>query len=226
MRTCRVINLGVVPYEDAFALQKRAVECLQTGEGDDVLYLLEHPHVITVGRNADGQAITADPAMLARRNVNVVETDRGGDVTYHGPGQLVGYPLLSLETGRQDIRRYVFDLEESLIRTLDDFGIAARRDQENRGVWTDSGKIASLGVRVSRWVTSHGFALNVSTDLSYFGLMNPCGIAGCRMVSMAGLLKSAPSLADVGERVVHHMGDIFERAMVPDYQERRAYVTG
>lgn len=226
MPTCRVTKLGLVSYADALTLQKETVARLQSRGGDDILYLLEHPHVITIGRNADGDAITADRVTLARRDVSVVETDRGGDVTYHGPGQLVGYPLFQLEPGRRDIRRYVHDLEDALIRTLADFGIAGRRDPIHRGVWTEEGKIASLGIRIARWVTSHGFALNVSTDLSYFDMMNPCGIAGCRMVSMATLLGAAPARADVEERLVWHLGEVFQRAMVAEEAERRAYVTG
>jgi len=210
---CRSIDLGRVDYEDAFALQKREVERLQRGEGDDVLLFVEHPHVITVGRNADGSALVADRRLIEARGARVVATDRGGDVTYHGPGQMVGYPILRLESSRHDIRRYVYDLEEVLIRALADFGLFAGRHAQHRGVWVNNRKIASLGIRISRWVTMHGFALNVSTDLSYFSLMNPCGISGCVMTSMETELASTVAMAAVRERVVVHFGNVFEREM-------------
>jgi lipoyl(octanoyl) transferase len=210
---CRAVELGTVAYGDAFALQKREVERLQRGEGDDVLLYVEHPHVITVGRNATGSAILADRRLLEARACAVVATDRGGDVTYHGPGQLVGYPIVRLEGARRDIRRYVHDLEGVLIAALADFGVGAGRHAVHRGVWVAERKIASLGIRISRWVTCHGFALNVSTDLSYFALMNPCGIAGCTMTSLERELLSPVSMSAVRERVTHHFGRIMGREM-------------
>jgi lipoyl(octanoyl) transferase len=211
--TCRAIDLGVVDYDRAFALQKAHVERLQREEGDDVLIFVEHPHVITVGRNATGRAIVADRTFIESRGARVVATDRGGDVTYHGPGQLVGYPIIRLEAGRRDIRRYVHDLEEVLIDTLADFDVEAARHAVHRGVWVRDRKIASLGIRISRWVTSHGFALNVSTDLSYFSLMNPCGIEGCTMTSLALECTGPVSMAVVRERVTANFGRVFAREM-------------
>ncbi|MCI0451032.1 MAG: lipoyl(octanoyl) transferase LipB [Candidatus Latescibacteria bacterium] len=210
---CRVIDLGVVDYDDAFALQKAHVERLQRNEGDDALLFVEHPHVITVGRNATGRAIVADGRWIEARGAKVIATDRGGDVTYHGPGQLVGYPILRLEPGRRDIRRYVHDLEQVLIDTLSDFDVEASRHLVHRGVWVREKKIASLGIRISRWVTSHGFALNVSTDLSYFSLMNPCGIEGCTMTSLSLECGAPISMAAVRERVAAHFGRVFAREM-------------
>ncbi len=162
----QVVDLNTFPYDDAFALQKRTVERLQSGTGAETLYLLEHPHVITVGRNASRTSLAAGAALLRARGVQLAETDRGGDVTYHGPGQLIGYPILCLEPGRRDIRRYVSDVEEVILRTLAGFSIEGRRDPVHRGVWIDDRKIASVGIRISRWVTCHGLALNVNTDLS------------------------------------------------------------
>jgi lipoyl(octanoyl) transferase len=210
---CRAIDLGRMEYDDAFALQKREVERLQRNEGDDVLFFVEHPHVITVGRNADGSALVADRRLIEARGARVVATDRGGDVTYHGPGQLVGYPILRLETSRHDIRRYVYDLEEVLITALADFGLFAGRHPVHRGVWVNNRKIASLGIRISRWVTCHGFALNVSTDLSYFSLMNPCGISGCVMTSIETELAAPVAMAAMRDRVIARFGDVFEREM-------------
>jgi lipoyl(octanoyl) transferase len=213
MSVCRAIDLGRMEYGEAFALQKREVERLQRGEGDDVLLFVEHPHVITIGRNADGSALTADRRLIEARGATVVATDRGGDVTYHGPGQVVGYPILRLEATRRDIRRYVYDLEEVLIAALQDFGIYADHHPQHRGVWVRERKIASLGIRISRWVTSHGFALNVSTDMSFFSLMNPCGIAGCAMTSMEMELAAPVSMAAVRGRIAAHFGGVFDREM-------------
>lgn len=212
MIECRVIDRGVISYEDAFALQKSEVARVQQG-GTEVLYLLEHPHVITVGRNGDGGAIVADERIIRERGVTISNTDRGGDVTYHGPGQLVGYPVIHLEPGRRDIRRYVHDLEEVLMRSLSDFAVAGRRHPEHRGVWVGDSKIASLGVRVSRWVTCHGFALNINTDLSYFSLMHPCGIAGCKMTSLADELGSEVAMDAVKRSVLHHFANVFGRTV-------------
>jgi lipoyl(octanoyl) transferase len=210
---CRALDLGVVDYDEALALQRAHVERLQRDEGDEVLIFVEHPHVITVGRNATGRAIVADRTLIEARGAKVVATDRGGDVTYHGPGQLVGYPIVRLEPGRRDIRRYVHDLEQVLIDALADFDVEAARHPVHRGVWVGHRKIASLGIRISRWVTSHGFALNVSTDLSYFSLMNPCGIEGCTMTSLVQECGGNVAMGAVRERVTVHFGRVFARAM-------------
>jgi lipoyl(octanoyl) transferase len=210
MRRFIVDDLGTIDYNEAFSLQKRAVEALQSGGGSEMLYLLEHPHVITRGRNASLGSLIASQALLHSKGVMLVETDRGGDVTYHGPGQLVGYPILRLDEERRDIRRYVHDVEETLIRTLADFGIAGRRDTVHRGVWVEDRKIASVGIRISRWVTSHGFALNVSTDLDYFALIHPCGIMGCRMTSMSAEAGHAVDMREVKRAFVGRFSDVFE----------------
>ena len=213
---CLVIDSGLVPYREAFAFQKREVERMQNGGGDEVLMLLEHPHVITLGRNATRRALVAGEAEITSRGVEVVDTDRGGDVTYHGPGQLVGYPILALEPGRRDIRRYVHDLEEVLIRALSDFGIASRRHPVHRGVWTGDKKIASLGIRISRWVTCHGFALNVNTDMGYYSLITPCGIAGCEMSSMARALGGEVAMGEVKSAIISQFAGVFGRNMMTE----------
>ncbi len=222
MRVCRTINLGTLPYTEAFELQKQRVEQLQNGAAQDSLLFLEHPHVVTLGRNATGDALVADRSFIEARGVELADTNRGGDVTYHGPGQLIGYPLLQLENDRHDIRRYVGDLEDVLIRTLADFSITGRRHPEHRGVWVDGRKIASLGIRISRWVTSHGFALNVNTDLSYFSLIQPCGIAGCEMTSMASLTGGDVDMDAVIECLIVHFGEVFERNMIVDTPKAQA----
>jgi lipoyl(octanoyl) transferase len=206
-----VRDLNVIAYDKALALQRQTVERLQAGMGDEMLYLLEHPHVITLGRNATTGSLLASTELLRQRGVTVVETDRGGDITYHGPGQLVGYPILKLEEGRRDIRRYVTDLEEALLQTLAEFGIEGRRDSVHRGVWVDGKKIASVGIRISRWVTSHGFALNVNTDLSYFSLIDPCGIVGCPMTTISKERGTAIDMQSVKEMFVGKFADVFDR---------------
>ena len=211
-----VRDLNVIAYDEALELQRHTVTRLQTGEGDEMLYLLEHPHVITLGRNATTGALLADTALLDRRGVTVVETDRGGDITYHGPGQLVGYPILALEEGHRDIRRYVTDLEEALLQTLAEFAIEGERDPVHRGVWVDGKKIASVGIRISRWVTSHGFALNVSTDLSYFSLIHPCGIVGCPMTSISQEKGSAIDMQLVKEIFTEKFSNLFDREVVSE----------
>jgi len=219
-----VHDLGTVPYEDAYRVQRETVERLQRGGTEEALYLLEHPHVITKGRNASGSTLLADRDLLARKGVALVETDRGGDITYHGPGQLVGYPILQLEPARRDIRRYVSDVEELLIRTLSGFSISAHRNAAHRGVWIGDCKIASVGIRISRWVTSHGFALNVNTDLSYFSLIVPCGIQNCRMTSMARELGCSVDLGAVKDAAARAFSSVFGREIAFAPAEKRAHV--
>ncbi|NIM18907.1 MAG: lipoyl(octanoyl) transferase LipB [Candidatus Latescibacteria bacterium] len=214
MIRCSAYDLGCVPYREAFILQRRMVEKLQSGSGEEALILLEHPHVITLGRSASADSLLSDPASLKERGVDVIETDRGGDATYHGPGQLVGYPIFKLEPERRDIRKYVSDIELALIRALADFGIEAGRQTGKRGVWIQRKKIASVGIRISRWVTCHGFALNVNTDLSYFEFINPCGITGCEMTSMQRELGVPISMASVKRQAVERLSEIFDREIV------------
>jgi lipoyl(octanoyl) transferase len=215
-----VRDLNTIAYDEALELQRQTVTRLQSGEGDEMLYLLEHPHVITLGRNATTGALLADTGLLDQRGVTVVETDRGGDITYHGPGQLVGYPILALAEGRRDIRRYVTDLEEALLQTLAEFGIRGGRDPVHRGVWVDGKKIASVGIRISRWVTSHGFALNVSTDLSYFSLIHPCGIVGCPMTTISQEKGSVIDMHIVKAIFTDKFSSVFGREFVSEPASR------
>jgi lipoyl(octanoyl) transferase len=203
-----------VPYAGAEALQARLRDAVKAGEGDEHLLLLEHPHVYTLGRNAVAADVVAPAAALRARGIEVHETDRGGQVTYHGPGQLVGYPILSLSPDRRDVRRYMRDLQETLRRTLADYGVRAEpRGGEELGLWVGEAKIASLGVHLKRWVTTHGFALNVTTDLELFAGIVPCGLVGVRMASIASLTGARPPLAEVAARHAAHFGEVFEREM-------------
>lgn len=208
--------LGRVPYDEALARQLAARAGVKAGEGPEQLLLLEHPHIYTLGRNAAAADILAPPEWLAARGVEVVECDRGGQVTYHGPGQLVGYPIVNLSPDRRDIRRYVRDLQEGLIRTLAELGISAhpREGPEHIGVWVEEEKIASIGVHLSRWITTHGFALNVTTDLSYFAGIIPCGLRQVRMTTVERLLGAAPPLVALAARFAHHFAALLDRDLV------------
>jgi lipoyl(octanoyl) transferase len=216
MRALDVRRLGRVPYDEAVALQQQIVQERGAGQVPDTLLLLEHPHVVTLGVKArSGTAnIVATPDALAARGVSVHGTGRGGDVTYHGPGQLVGYPILDLKPDRCDVHQYVRDLEEVLIRTAATFGVAAARMQGLTGVWVGTEKLAAIGVRISRWITSHGFAFNVHTDLSYFGLIVPCGIRDRGVTSLARILNRPVGLDEVGAVLAGHFCEVFERSPV------------
>jgi lipoyl(octanoyl) transferase len=206
-----VRRLGLIPYADALALQRELVEERRTGRIGDLLLLVEHPHVLTLGVRGDGgrSHILASAEALASRSIDVHETGRGGDITYHGPGQLVGYPIIDLKPDRCDVHRYVRDLEEVLIRVAADYGIEAGRVPGLTGVWVGGGKLAAIGVRIARWITSHGFALNVTTDLEYFRLIVPCGIADGGVTSLAALLGRTVDREGVADRVVHHFSEVF-----------------
>jgi lipoate-protein ligase B len=210
-----VADLGLMAYDPACALQRELVEARKSGAIPDVLLFCEHPHVITLGRNGKSEHLRAGERVLAQMNVEFHHTDRGGDVTYHGPGQIVGYPILDLASHRRDIRWYVEQLEELMIRATADFGVAAHRSDANHGVWVDSpageAKLAALGVHLSRWVTSHGFAYNVSTDLRNFDLIVPCGVAGKGVTSLERALGRAVPLGEVRERLVAQFAYVFDR---------------
>ena len=208
---------GLVPYRTALALQQELVAERQASRLPDTLLLLEHPHVVTLGASAHQQLtnVLASPRELADRGVELHEAPRGGDVTYHGPGQLVGYPILDLRPDRCDVHRYVRDLESVLIGTARAFGIAAERCAGLTGVWVGNDKLAAIGVRLSRWVTSHGFALNVATDLGYFRLIRPCGIQGRGVTSIAALVGRPVSVAEVEPVLVREFGAVFGRAPRP-----------
>lgn len=217
-KTCVVVDLGLTPYAEAHELQQRAVAARKAGEIPDLLLLCEHPHVITLGRNGKLAHLRADDRLLAQMNVEFHETDRGGDITYHGPGQLVGYPIFDLSAHRRDVRWYVQLLEEAMIRTSTDFGVQARRVEGRHGLWVDTNpgdeeKLAAIGVHLSRWVTSHGFAYNVSTDLRYFDLIVPCGISGKRATSLERLLNRVVGLHAVQPKLVAHFGEVFDCAI-------------
>jgi lipoyl(octanoyl) transferase len=213
-RTLKVRRLGRVAYADGLALQSELVAARRAGEVGDTLLLLEHPHVITLGSSGDTRNILLDEAERRLMGIELFETGRGGDVTYHGPGQLVGYPILDLKPDRQDLHRYVRDLEAVLIGMLAGYGIEAGRAPGLTGVWVAGEKVAAIGVRVSSgWITSHGFALNVNTDLRFFDAIVPCGIRERGVTSMQRLLGRELELGEVGDRVAEALGSVFGRVV-------------
>ncbi len=208
-RACEWRDLGRVGYAEAFAMQRELVERRKRGEIPDQLLIVEHPHTITLGRNGHLDNLLAHEDVLARAGVAFHHTDRGGDITYHGPGQIVGYPILDLREWKRDVSAYVRAIEQVVIDALADFGIAGERVPPMTGVWVAGAKIAAIGVHISRWVTSHGFALNVTTDLSYFQYIVPCGLV--RPVTSMAALGVEARREDVVERLVEHFGRVLDR---------------
>jgi lipoyl(octanoyl) transferase len=215
MRTCHVHRLHLVTYENGMALQQKLVELRQREEIPDQLLLLEHPPVITLGRGGKLDHLLATPDSLQKSGVRFFETTRGGDITYHGPGQIVGYPILHLGEGNRDVRKYVTNLEEVLIRTVAEYGITAARIEGRRGIWVGNDKIAAIGVRIARWVTSHGWALNVNTNLDHFRLITPCGLHGTGVTSIERELGRTVPVDEVREVLAAKFAEVFERELVP-----------
>jgi lipoyl(octanoyl) transferase len=210
-----ITDLGLLSWSDAYVIQQRIIAARKAGAIDDVLLFCEHPHVLTLGRNASQKNLLASEHVLRQKNVELRETNRGGDITYHGPGQVVGYPIFNLDLIRRDVHWYVRTLEEAMIRASADFGITAYRIPGKTGIWVQppgnipEEKLAAIGVHISRWVTSHGFAFNVSTDLRYFDLIIPCGIADRKATSLEKLLHRNVALSEVKPRLTHHLAELF-----------------
>jgi lipoyl(octanoyl) transferase len=245
MKELLIVDLGLVEYGAAWELQRRVVTARKTGAVQDVLLLCQHPHVITLGRSGKISNLRASENLLRQMGVAFFETNRGGDITYHGPGQLVGYPILNLAEIRRDVAWYVRSLEDAMIHATADFGIASKRVAGRTGVWVDvtrneqrvngakevekekevedvrdEEKLGAIGVHISRWVTSHGFAYNVSTDLRYFDLIVPCGIVGKRATSVERLAGHPVEIPEVSSRIVRHFGETF--GLVPRVWPREA----
>jgi lipoyl(octanoyl) transferase len=222
MKECWVVDLGLIGYEPAGALQRSIVSARKLSLVPDVLLLCEHMHVITLGRNGKSEHLLASDPLLCQMGVDFHTTNRGGDITYHGPGQVVAYPILNLSEIRRDVGWYVQQLEEAMIRTTAEYGLKAGRREDRHGVWVDvtakdgahsEEKLGAIGVHLSRWVTSHGLAYNVTTDLRYFDLIVPCGITGKRATSLERLLGRRVEMSDARSHLVRHLGDCYGLAM-------------
>ncbi|MGB2677719.1 MAG: lipoyl(octanoyl) transferase LipB [Candidatus Acidiferrum sp.] len=230
MKPLLITDLGLISYTEARALQQRLAAARKAGALEDVLLLCEHPHVITLGRNAKREHLLVSEHVLRQKGVELHATNRGGDITYHGPGQIVGYPILNLGAIKRDVGWYVRMLEEAMIRATADFGLTAFRIRGKTGIWVNpivnpgaaEEKLAAIGVHISRWVTSHGFAYNVSTDLRFFDLIIPCGIAGCKATSLEKLLSRDVALHEVKPRLGHHFAELFSLAPCPISSEELA----
>ena len=213
-----LVNLETILYADALALQHRLVDARKRGELNDVLLLLEHPPVFTLGRNANDSNIIASPDFLQEQGIDVFRVERGGDVTYHGPGQLVGYPILDLHNFRMDVGWFVRSMEELLIRTLADFGIQGKRIEKLVGVWVDTpngeAKVVQIGARIEQWITYHGFALNVNPNMQHFDFIIPCGISDKQVTSMTRLLNRPLDMREVRERVAARFAEVFGAELV------------
>jgi len=206
-----IIDLGLIDYQKALDLQHHLWSRRVEGEVPDLLLILEHPHVITLGRRGERSSLLVSTDVLESMKIPLFHTERGGDVTYHGPGQMIIYPILNLKEYGYLLIRYVSELEEVILSVLKDFGIEGKRDSSNRGVWADSAKIASIGVAIKRCVSLHGIALNYATDLKYFDLINPCGLKGKKMISIEKILKRAIPREGLVERICFHFKQTFRR---------------
>ena len=216
-RLLEVRRLGTLSYPEALAMQRALVEDRKADRVGDLLLLLQHPPVITLGVKGDGgrSNVVATPERLAELGIAVEETGRGGDVTYHGPGQIVGYPVIDLRPDRQDVHRYVRDLEDVMIRTCADYGLQAGRIAGLTGAWIGAEKIGAIGVRISRWITSHGVAFNVSTRMDHFQLIVPCGIADRGVTSLEMMTGRSIAVEDVEDRIAGHFANVFDRTLLP-----------
>jgi len=220
MNPLLISDLGLIPYTEAHTLQQRLAAARKAGALEDALLLCEHPHVITLGRNAKRENLLVSEHVLRQKGVELLMTDRGGDITYHGPGQIVGYPIMNLGAIKRDVGWYVRMLEEAMIGASGDFGVTTMRVKGKTGIWVQAGKgaeateekLGAIGVHLSRWVTTHGFAYNVSTDLRYFDLIVPCGIADRKATSLEKLLSRNVALGEAKPRLTHHFAELFSFA--------------
>ena len=210
---CTVYHLGLIAYSDAYHLQRQLLCQRVNNEITDTLLLLEHPPTITIGKSGKLENVLASQAQLVEAGVSLFFVDRGGDVTYHCPGQLVAYPIIDLRQRGRDVHQYLRELEEVIIRTLNDFSIDACRDRSHAGVWVKGREIAAIGLRVSKWVSMHGFALNVNTDLEQFSLINLCGFSDRKATSISALLSQDVSMEAVTEKLLAHFSEVFDLQM-------------
>jgi lipoyl synthase len=217
MMKCTFYKLGVIEYQEAYELQKKFWAGKVAGKEEDTLLLLEHTPTLTLGKSGKLKNLLVERNELAEKGISLFFTDRGGDITYHGPGQLVVYPIMDLRKRGQDIHRYVYELQEAVIATLADFSIVGERDQKHVGVWVGRDKICAMGVAVRKWITMHGLALNVDPDLDSFSLITPCGIVGKGVTSIARLRENPPSLEEVMDRFTAHFSRVFSMTLAQGF---------
>ncbi|MBK6915749.1 MAG: lipoyl(octanoyl) transferase LipB [Ignavibacteriales bacterium] len=204
------IDAGIIDYQEAWELQKKILELRYQNKIPDVLLLLEHPNTYTLGKVADKKNLLSDPDFLKENNISVYEIDRGGDITFHGPGQIVGYPIINLVNWKRDAHEYLRGIEEVIIRTCDEFGLKSKRNPKYTGVWIDDRKIAAIGIKISRWITMHGFAFNINTDLSLFNGIIPCGIKEKSVTSLSKELNVEVEIKIVKEKLLNNFKQFFE----------------
>jgi lipoyl(octanoyl) transferase len=207
-------DLGLIDYKAAWDLQKKIHQLRVENKIDDVFFMLEHPHTYTLGKTADKQNLVGDEKYLNNNKISVYDIDRGGDITYHGPGQIVGYPIINLTNWQQDTHKYLRALEEVIIKTCKEYGLNGSRVDKYTGVWIENRKICAIGIKVSRWITMHGFAFNINTDLNLFNGIIPCGISDKAVTSLNQELKREISPNEVKEKIIHHFGDIFNYTQI------------
>ncbi len=207
-------DLNTIDYKEAWDLQKKIHQLRVENKIVDVFFMLEHPHTYTLGKTADKHNLIGDEKYLSENKISVYDIDRGGDITYHGPGQIVGYPIISLTNWQQDTHKYLRALEEVIIRVCEDYGLNGIRVDKYTGVWIDDRKICAIGIKVSRWITMHGFAFNVNTDLNLFGGIIACGITDKSVTSLSKELKKEISISEVKEKIIHHFSNIFNYAQI------------
>ncbi len=208
----KIIDLGFIGFNEAYSVQKEALSSVKSGKSDELIIFAQHHPVFTVGRSGKKDNILASAGQLNSRGIDIVNTDRGGDITFHGPGQVIAYPILDLSKRCKDMHKFLRDLEKVVILTLSDYSVNSFRVKERTGCWTDKGKIASIGVAASGWVTYHGLALNANVDLSYFDMINPCGFNDIRMTSMQEIFDAEVDIEKLKNRLIKHLNDVFEIA--------------
>lgn len=207
-------DLGFIDYKDAWDLQKSIHQYRAENKIDDIFFLLEHPHTYTLGKTADKKNLVGDKKYLDENNISVYDIDRGGDITYHGPGQIVGYPIINLTNWKQDTHKYLRSIEEIIIRVCNEYGLDAKRIEKLTGVWIDDRKICAIGIKVSRWITMHGFAFNINTDLNLFNGIIPCGISDKQVTSLSKELNREIILTQVKEKIIHHFMNEFNYSQI------------
>jgi lipoyl(octanoyl) transferase len=219
-RILKYEDLGTIDFRSAWALQRKRLNEVADGESPDTLFLLEHPHTYTLGKNADRSNLTASKDFIDKYNLEIIDIDRGGDITYHGPGQLVGYPIINLNNWKRSSHNYIWTLEEVIIKTCEEYGLNAGRNPEHRGVWIENRKICAIGIKFARWVTMHGFAFNINTDLELFEGIIPCGIKDKEVTSLQKETGRYIDFNEIKEKVIINFANLFKFTKILNFKKR------